>query len=144
MEPVANPVIAETGTKALMAQILGNFGIHRAAQLTESLNSVFLSNFHHNARTGSHLISDRNEFGKHSAVNLKEFLRCGLVQVEHLHRRDFETFFKDGVNSLSSKASCHNMGFNNNASAVRANGSGRELFPVKEKFNLAAHALNCL
>lgn len=144
MEPVANPVITETGTEALLTQILGNFGIHRAAQFTESFHSVFLSNFHHNARAGSHVLSDRNVFRKNTTVNLKEFLSSGLVQVEHLHSRDFKALFKDSINSLSSKASCNNMGFDNNASAVGSHSRGRELLSVEEEFNLTALALNCL
>jgi len=142
VEPVANPVVTETGTEGLLAQILGDLGIERAAQFTERLDSAFLSHFHNNAGTGSHVLGDRNVFGEDSTVNFEEFLSSGLVQVKHLHGRDLEALLKDGVNSLSSEASSDDVGFNDNACAVGTNGSGRELLSVEEQLALAALGLD--
>ena len=53
-----------------------------------------------------------------STVYFEEFFRSRSVEREHLHGRDFETFFQNRVDNLSGKASCDNVRFDNSASAV--------------------------
>lgn len=118
METIADSVDTETRAQTIGSKVHCDLGVHRAAKLSEGGNYILLAHLEDNAGACGHVLSDGNEFGKHAAVNFAELLGSGLVQVEHLHGRDLEALLEDSVDGLTSETSSHNVGLNNNASAV--------------------------
>lgn len=141
METIADSVDTETCAETIGSKVHRDLGVHRSAKLSEAGNNILLANLKNNAGASGHVLSDGNEFGKHAAVNLTELFCGGLVQVEHLHSRDFESLLKDSVNGLTSETSSHNVRLNDNTGAVSEYSGGGEL-AREEKVQLGLFVLD--
>ena len=118
MNSVAHTIGTETCSQSVRSKTLCNFRVHWAAEVTEGLNSVLLTDLKCNARTSGHLLCHLCELWKHTCVDLEELFSCRSIQVEHLHGADLKALVEDSINDLTSTASLDGVRFYNTASGV--------------------------
>lgn len=82
MHSVAAAVDAKASAEGVRSQVLCNLGVHRAAEVSECLHNVFLTDLEHDAWAVDHVIDNRRELGKNSLVDFKELLSSWLVHIE--------------------------------------------------------------
>ena len=127
MDCIHASVVSESRSYRVWTEVFCNLRIHGAAEFSERSDSVFLSDFHHNARARGHLLNHTNKLRQNTLVDFEELFGSRLVKSEHLHGRDFKSFLQNHVNNLSSKALLDNVGLNDSASAIIKGSSRAEL-----------------
>ncbi len=74
MDRISDSVQAEFSPDGVRAQVLSDFRIVRAHQLSQALDDVFLSDFHRNAGPSDHVLYEGHELREYSLVHFEEFL----------------------------------------------------------------------
>lgn len=85
MNSILTSILSELGSQCIWPQVLGNFWIHGADELSELLDCILLSDFHDYARSLSHGLDHSNELWQNSLVDLEELLGRWFIEGKHLH-----------------------------------------------------------
>lgn len=85
VDSVHTSAVAEFGSYGIWSQALSDFRIHWAAELSEFLYDILLSNFHYDARACGHLLDHADKLREDTLIYLEEFFGRWHVEGEHLH-----------------------------------------------------------
>ena len=127
--------VAKFGSYGIWSQALSDLRIHWAAELSEFVYDILLSNFHNDARACGHLLDHANKLREYTLIYLEEFLGRWHVEREHLHWRNFIAFLEDHINDSSGVALLDSVRLDDAAGAVIESSCWRELlWKVKLRF----------
>ena len=84
MYSILHFVNTESCPQGVWSEVLSDLRVCGAGQVSEGLDDVLLSDFHHNAWASGHVLGESYVFGNYTSVYFEELLGSWLIKCEHL------------------------------------------------------------
>ena len=76
---VDGPGVSKSSSYRVWSEVLGDLGVHWAAEVSKRLNRILLSNLKHDTWSNGHLMDHLDELWEDTLVDLEEFFGGWLV-----------------------------------------------------------------
>jgi len=118
MNGVFNSVTPKLSSQRIWFEMFSNFWIIWSSEVSESLNSIFLSDFKYYWWPIWKVLNKRKIFWKYTLINFHEFFDNFSWKMEHLSSWYLETGLHYHINHLTKLSRFNNMWLNNTKGAI--------------------------
>lgn len=118
---IPNAVLSEFSTKCVRAQMLSDFRIVGSTKVSESSDSILLSDLQSNQRSVRKVLNKGQVLRQNSLINIHEFFDNRAIQVEQLHSTNLKACLENHINHSTKLSLSQNVRLDQTKGAVVEN-----------------------